>query len=154
MHLIALINKSSKYNLVLMFRKYLKILSKIILFIIVTSIYYGCDDTVTASDIDNREIPDSNVSYSMDIAPVFELKCVSCHGSGTLEGGIDLRTWSAVTDPRIVIPGEADTSPLVWSIEWRPGSLPMPPEDSPFLPLTSKQIQGVKTWIDEGAENN
>ena len=116
--------------------------------------FLGCDDTITVQDIDNREIPDSNVSYSKDIAPIFELKCVSCHGSGTLEGGIDLSTWSGIVDPRIVIPGEADTSPLVWSIEWRPGSLRMPPEDSPFLPLTTKQIQGVKTWIDEGAENN
>lgn len=116
--------------------------------------FLGCDDTITVQDLDNREIPDSNVSYSKDIAPIFELKCVSCHGSGTLEGGIDLSTWSGIVDPRIVIPGEADTSPLVWSIEWRPGSLRMPPEDSPFLPLTTKQIQGVKTWIDEGAENN
>ena len=137
-----------------MFRKNLKILSKIILFILVTAIYYGCDDTVTASDIDNREIPDSNVSYSKDIAPVFELKCVSCHRNGREEGGVNLTTWSGVTNPGIVIPGEAETSPLVWSIEWRPGSLRMPPEDSPFLPLTSKQIQGVKTWIDEGAKNN
>ncbi len=116
--------------------------------------FFGCDDTITVQDLDNREIPDSNVSYSKDIAPVFELKCVSCHGNGTFEGGIDLSKWSGIVDPRIVIPGEANTSPLVWSIEWRPGSLRMPPDDSPFLPLTSKQIQGVKTWIDEGAENN
>jgi len=116
--------------------------------------FLGCDDTITVQDLDRREIPDSNVSYSMDIAPVFELKCVSCHGNGIFEGGIDLSIWSGIVDPRIVIPGEADTSPLVWSIEWRPGSLRMPPEASPFLPLTSKQIQGVKTWIDEGAENN
>ena len=119
-----------------------------------TIIYFGCDDTITVQDVDNREIPDSNVSCSKDIAPIFELKCVSCHGTGSLEGGVDLTTWAGVVDPRIVIPEESDTSPLVWTIEQRPGFPIMPPRDSPFLPLTSKQIQGVKTWIDEGAKNN
>jgi len=93
-------------------------------------------------------------SFSKDISQIFELKCVSCHGNGGLDGGVDLTTWAGVVDPRIVIPGEADTSPLVWTIEQRPGFPIMPPRDSPFLPLTSKQIQGVKTWIDEGAKNN
>jgi hypothetical protein len=117
-------------------------------------IYIGCDDSITVADVDNREIPDSNVSFSKDIAPIFELKCVSCHGNGGLNGGVNLTTWAGVVDPRLVIPGEADTSPLVWTIEQRPGFPVMPPRDSPFLPLTSKQIRGVITWIDEGAKNN
>ncbi len=74
--------------------------------------------------------------------------------SGSLEAGVDLTTWAGVVDPRIVIPGEADTSPLVWTIEQRSGFPAMPPLNSPFLPLTFKQIQGVKTWINEGAKNN
>jgi len=126
----------------------------LILLVFSAIIYFGCDDSITVADIDNREIPDSNVSFSKDIAPIFELKCVSCHGNGGLEGGIDLTTWAGVVDPRIVIPGEADTSPLVWTIEQRAGFPAMPPIGSPFLPLTLKQIQGVKTWIDEGAKNN
>ena len=117
-------------------------------------IQFGCDDTLTVQDVDSREIPDSNVSYQKDIAPIFELKCVSCHHEGRLEGGVNLTTWSGVVDPRIVIPGEAETSPLVWSIELRPGFPPMPPLNSSFLPLTPKQTKGVKTWIDEGALNN
>ena len=126
----------------------------LILFVFSAIIYVGCDDSITVADVDTREMPDSNVSFSKDIAPIFELKCVSCHGNGGLQGGIDLTTWAGVVDPRIVIPGEADTSPLVWIIERRPGFPIMPPLDSPYLPLTSKQIQGVKTWIDEGAKNN
>ncbi len=132
-------------------------MKKVLYFIVLVSsaiIYSGCDDTITVQDVDNREIPDSNVSFSKDISQIFELKCVSCHGNGGLDGGVDLTTWAGVVDPRIVIPGEADTSPLVWTIEQRPGFPIMPPRDSPFLPLTSKQIQGVKTWIDEGAKNN
>jgi hypothetical protein len=126
----------------------------LILLISSAIIFFGCDDTITVQDVDNREIPDSNVSFSKDIAPIFELKCVSCHGNGGLEGGVDLTTWAGVVDPRIVIPGEADTSPLVWTIEQRPGFPAMPPVNSPFLPLTFTQTQGVITWIDEGAKNN
>jgi hypothetical protein len=127
----------------------------IISLLIFTSGYFiSCDDSITVADVDTREIPDSNVSFSKDIAPIFELKCVSCHGNGGLEGGVDLTTWAGVVDPRIVIPGEADTSPLVWTIEQRPGFPAMPPVNSPFLPLTFTQTQGVKTWIDEGAKNN
>ncbi|MGB5849356.1 MAG: c-type cytochrome domain-containing protein [Ignavibacteriaceae bacterium] len=126
----------------------------LILLVFSAIIYVGCDDSITVADVDNREIPDSNVSFSKDIAPIFELKCVSCHGNGRLEGGVDLTTWAGVVDPRIVIPGEADTSPLVWTIEQRAGFPVMPPVGSPFLPLTFKQIQGVKTWINEGAKNN
>ncbi len=116
--------------------------------------FISCDDTITVKDIDNREIPDSNVSYSQDIAPIFELKCVNCHGNGKLDAGLDLTVWSGFVDGRIVVPGVSENSVLVWTIEQTPGFPPMPPVGSPFLPLTSKQIQGVKTWIDEGAENN
>ena len=126
----------------------------LILLVFSAIIYVGCDDSITVADVDNREIPDSNVSFSKDIAPIFELKCVSCHGNGSLEGGVDLTTWDGVVDPRLLIPGEANTSLLVWIIEQRAGFPVMPPIGSPYLPLTFKQTQGVKTWIDEGAKNN
>ncbi len=126
------------------------------LILLITSafIYIGCDDTITVQDVDNREIPDSNVSFSKDIAPIFELKCVSCHGNGGLDAGLDLTVWSRFVDGRIVVPFEPGNSILVWTIEPTAGFPPMPPVGSPFFPLTLQQIQGVKTWIDEGAKNN
>ncbi len=48
----------------------------LILLIFSAIIYVGCDDSITVADVDTREIPDSNVSFSKDIAPIFELKCV------------------------------------------------------------------------------
>jgi hypothetical protein len=115
-------------------------------------IQYGCDDTLTVQDVDTREIPDSNVSYQQDITPIFELKCVSCHGSGRLDAGLDLTRWTAFVDGRIVVPGEPDNSVLVWSIEGNPVVQPMPPIPTP--PLTLEQLRGVRTWISEGALNN
>ena len=50
--------------------------------------------------------------------------------------------------------GTSETSIIVWTVERRPGFPPMPPLDSPYLVLTPTQLRGLKTWIDEGAENN
>jgi hypothetical protein len=115
-------------------------------------IHYGCDDTLTAQDVDNREIPDSNVSYTVDIAPIFELKCVSCHGNGRLDAGLDLTKWTSFVDGRIVVPGEPDNSILIWTIEGNTIAPRMPPQPTP--PLTFNQIRGVRTWVAEGALNN
>jgi hypothetical protein len=113
----------------------------------------GCDDTLTTEQIDNIVMPDSNVSYAEHIAIVFELKCVSCHNTSLREGGVDLSTWSGIiADPRIVFPGSDSTSVLVWTIEYRPGFSPMPPLQ--YRGLVPNHVEGVRTWIREGAKNN
>jgi len=127
-------------------------MKKIIPFILIL-FYFGCDDSTT--EIERNEIPDSNVSFSKHIQPIFNIKCVNCHGVGITEAGLDLTTWSGtVADPSIVFPGQPENSRLVWSIEGNPAVAPMPPPGSSYIPLTQKQVQGVKTWIKEGALNN
>jgi Planctomycete cytochrome C len=114
--------------------------------------YNGCKDSLTSSNIDNIVIPDSNVSYSQYIQPVFNAKCISCHGAGSVEGGVDLTSCGTTTaDPRIVFPGEPDNSVLVWTVEGNPSEPLMPPPNSSYPPLTQNQINGIKTWIKEGA---
>ena len=109
--------------------------------------YTGCKDSVTGSDVDKVVIPDSNVSYSKYIQPVFNIKCANtgCHEDATRAGGISLTTCSNTTaDPSIVFPGEPDNSKLIWSITGI-GNYPMPPPGYPGL--TQNQIKGVRTWI-------
>jgi len=128
---------------------------KKIIALILLLLYSGCDDSST--NIDDKEIPASNVSYSQHIQPVFNVKCVNCHGVGTTEAGLDLTTWSGtIADPSIVVPNEPDNSKLVWTIDIPPksGFPQMPPVGSPYRPLTENQIRGVRTWIAEGALNN
>ena len=116
-------------------------------------IYAGCDDTTT--NVDSNVIPDSNVSYSKHIQPIFNAKCVNCHGVGQTDAGLDLTTWAGTTaNPSVVFPGKPENSNLVFTIEQTSGFPPMPPVDSPYPPLTQNQINGVKTWIKEGAKNN
>jgi hypothetical protein len=111
----------------------------------------SCDDSLTSSDIDNLVMPDSNVSYRMHIAPVFEVKCVPCHNSQRSEAGLDLSSWvNATRDPTIIFPGSDSTSILVFTIEKIPPYAPMPPNEW----LKRNHIDGIRTWIREGAKNN
>jgi len=122
-----------------------------ILFISGLFIWISCDDTITSEEIDNLVMPASNVSYAQHIAPVFEVKCVGCHNSQRKDGDVDLSSWtSVVADPSIVFPGSDSTSILVWTIEKLPPYPPMPPGEW----LKRNHIDGIRTWIREGAQNN
>jgi len=123
----------------------------ILLLTFVVIIAQSCDDSLTSSDIDNLVMPDSNVSYKAHIAPVFEVKCVPCHNSQSSEAGLDLSSWvNATRDPTIIFPGSDSTSILVYSIEKFPPYDPMPPNEW----LKRNHINGIRTWIREGAQNN
>ena len=127
----------------------------VILVIFLSFFYFGCKDSITADQLDSVVIPDSNVSYSQYIQPVFNLKCINCHGNGQVSGGLNLTTWSGtVADPSVVFPYKPDNSSLVWAIEGKPGVSAMPPLGSAYKPLTTNQVNGVITWIKEGARNN
>lgn len=109
------------------------------------------------TDIDNVDIPTENVSYSQYIQPVFNYKCTNsgCHESETAASNLDLTTWAGATaDPLIVSPGFPNNSKLVWAIEGNSGTSIMPPPFGTVPPLTDNQIQGIKTWIEEGAKAN
>ncbi len=131
-------------------------MKKIILIIGLVFSVIGCDDTLTVQNVDDKVIPDSNVSFAEHIYPVFQVKCAfsGCHSSSNPADGIDLSTWAGVTaDPNIVFPGEPDLSRLVWAIEDTPPISPMPPVGYAKA-VTENQLTGNKTWIKEGAKNN
>ncbi len=117
----------------------------------------SCDDTLNQNPIDNIIIPSQDVSYNKYIQPIFNYKCNNsgCHNSQDFAGGIDLTTWNgAVSDPSVVFPFQPENSRLVWAIEGISGANPMPPIGAPVTPLTRNQIEGIRTWIKEGADNN
>ncbi len=114
----------------------------------------ACDDTNTVQDIDNRVIPSNNVSYNEHIQPVFDLKCNNsyCHNSIDRAGGLSLADHSGTTASYLIVaPGYPDNSSLVWAIKGISAN-PMPPVGYPVL--TKNQVDGVVTWIKEGAKNN
>ena len=120
--------------------------------IIVTS----CDDTITNQNIDEIVIPSKNVSYSQHIQPLFNVKCATsgCHDDNTRAGDLSLTSYANTTASSLIVsPGLPDNSILVWAIEGNGAKL-MPPIEAPVTPLNDNQIQGIRTWIAEGAKNN
>jgi hypothetical protein len=125
--------------------KYLKLLSKITLLVLLLSLT-GC--------YYNEVVPESlppvgnEVSFSLDIQPIFNANCVGCH-NGTLNPNLttgNSYTFLTVTDPTMVIPNNAAGSELYQRING--GG--MPPSGS----LSTTKINLVKTWINQGALNN
>ena len=102
-----------------------------------------------------------DVSYQEHIQDViFNLSClVACHDSAR-QAGLELTSWETLMEggdngPVVEI-GNAEASPLVWSVEGRNDlgisvSL-MPPAG--FPQLNGTEIRLIKDWIDQGAKNN
>ena len=116
----------------------------------------GCKDSITATAIDSKVMPQSNISFNVDLQPVFQLKCTGsgCHDDGSMAGGLSLTTCvNAKSDPGVIAPFSSKTSRLVWAEEGQAGIQPMPPVGV-NKPFTSEQDRGLKKWIDEGAKCN
>ncbi|MCX6173477.1 MAG: hypothetical protein NTZ27_01830 [Ignavibacteriales bacterium] len=116
----------------------------------------ACDDTANITGIDNIIIPSSNVKYAQYIQPVLTAHCTGagCHDDQTSAAGLSLTSWSNTrANSQVVFPGLPQNSKLVWSIEGTSGNI-MPPLGSPYKPLNTNQINGIKIWIQEGAKDN
>lgn len=113
----------------------------------------SCDDTSTETitDINSIVFPSTKVSYNKTIQPLFNIGCATdgCHDVRSKASNLDLSDYTGIKQRfyDVVIKGDTVNSRLIWTIEGRPGSAPMPPS----RPLTANQIRGFKQWILEGA---
>jgi mono/diheme cytochrome c family protein len=84
------------------------------------------------------------------IAPVFESRCVACHGETASKGNLSLATAPGVAKGGdhgpAVVPGKPDESVLLEMIS---GSRPAMPQKGE--PLTNEQVAGIRKWIETGA---
>jgi mono/diheme cytochrome c family protein len=108
-----------------------------------------------AADLASTQDPAGGELTEHQILPIFQLRCVACHGKRKQEGGLDLRTVAGrrkggKSGPAL-IPGNPDTSLLIQRIE----SGEMPPPDlqlqNSVRPLTEAELQKVRRWITAGA---
>ena len=100
---------------------------------------------------------EAEISFSEDVAPILEENCVICQGGADENGAIkkemelDLTSYDALMVGSefgsIVEPGNAEDSVLWMMIEL--GDMPQEGE-----PLTTEELEVIKTWIAEGAQNN
>jgi len=92
--------------------------------------------------------------YSTRVAPLFDSRCVSCHGDRREKAGLRLDSYAAVLrgskDGAVIKPGDPKNSELFHRI-----SLPssddraMPPSGK--TPLTPDEVTVIRLWIAQGA---
>ena len=96
-------------------------------------------------------LPIGELSFSADVLPIFEARCIRCHGTSRQNGGLMLNSYAAVlaggTDGAVVVPGDAAGSVLVRLIT----EGKMPKNSSP---LSVEQITLISDWINAGALDN
>lgn len=77
---------------------------------------------------------------------VFVPRCVECHGGAKVAARVDLSSYKAVMESRIVTPGEPERSPLYEAV--LENRMPKGPA------LSAGQIERIKAWILAGAPGN
>lgn len=97
------------------------------------------------------------VSYELDVKPILDSRCVSCHqpgGAGYQASGLDLTSYEGLMKGTkhgaVVVPGEPLTSNLNVLIEGR-AQVQMPHDQRPLL---RPQQQIIRDWVKQGAKNN
>lgn len=97
------------------------------------------------------------IDFDRDVRPILSDRCFTCHGPDEKKRMVDLRldTKEGLFANRggtaVVIPGDAKNSRLYQRISHEKRPLQMPPPVA-GEPLTDKQIETIRRWINEGAE--
>ena len=131
-----------------------------LILVLATSLFYttACDTNATGPEKD-IVLPDSNLNYIEHIQPLLITKCASrngCHGSFEPARGLDLTDYQLITthlavgSENLVWPGESEISFLYNILQGPFLNVPRMPLYEPML--QAKYIQGIKQWIDEGAD--
>ncbi len=118
---------------------------------------YEAPTLVPAMEATATELPATEaaaagpVSFSTDILPIFESRCVSCHGGNKTEKGLDLKSFASLMNGSeegpVVTAGDAANSSLASLI--LNGKMP---KRGPKL--TPEQVQLIIDWINQGALDN
>jgi hypothetical protein len=98
--------------------------------------------------------PVEKIDYSAQVKPIFNKKCIACHGGVKQKAGFSLlfreeALGNTESGKPAIIPGKPDESELIRRI-----SLEDPEERMPYKhePLSKEEIEILTQWIKEGAE--
>ena len=91
------------------------------------------------------------VEFTKDIQPIFASRCIQCHSSKNLMGGLRLDSSKALEgglSGKAILPGKSAESLLVKMIGGQIEGKRMPMTGDP---LSNEQIALIRRWIDDGA---
>ena len=98
------------------------------------------------------------ISFNRDIRPILSENCFACHGFDPKhrEGDLRLDTFDGATEDRDgargIVPGDLSKSDAWQRIISEDKDEVMPPPKSHKSPLTAKQRETIKAWIEQGAK--
>lgn len=94
------------------------------------------------------------VDFNTEIKPLFNKKCITCHGGVKRQGGFSLLFRADALAPNesgkpAIIPGNPDASEMIKRL-----TNPDPEERMPYKepPLSKEEINLLRKWIKQGAE--
>jgi len=97
---------------------------------------------------------DANTFYGARVQPIFEARCVSCHGPSKRRANLRLDSYAALMrggkDGPVLQAGNIQNSDLVRRITLPPGHDDFMPKESQ-RPLSSDQVKLIELWIGAGA---
>lgn len=85
-----------------------------------------------------------SVSYTQDVLPILQSRCLGCHASGIAQGNVVLEGIGNLTQV-------AASGRLVGAISHSPGYSAMPKNENK---LSDCQILTIQTWVEDGTPNN
>lgn len=95
---------------------------------------------------DDKALPPAP-DFQNDILPIFEEKCIRCHGAKRKGGKLDMRTMEALLEGgdtgAALKPGNARKSLLIELIHYKE----MPPKKEK-QPVTPEELELMRRWID------
>jgi len=93
------------------------------------------------------------IEFVKDVQPIFEAKCLSCHGAKKQESAFRLDHKASALQGgdlgRAILPGKSGESPLIRYVAGLDPDITMPPEGER---LTAEQVSILRAWIDQGAD--
>ncbi len=110
------------------------------------------------------ESGETTVSYNLDLVPLFaNAGCLTsaCHTGSFPQSSYNLESYEGTFGPGDqaeifnlcnIVPGDADASYLIEKLEANPRSGVRMPQG--LTPLTDDEIEMIRTWIAEGAQDN
>ena len=104
---------------------------------------------------------DTKLTFSRDVFPILEKKCVDCHappdGKGYRKSGLNLENYEALMKGSlygpVIVPGDSLHSVLIMFVEGRVDESILMPHTNDE-PLNDVEIVTLRTWVEQGATND
>ena len=101
------------------------------------------------------------VSFQRDVYPILENNCLACHmppqGKGYVKTRLNMQSYDTLMQGTlygpVIVPGDSSHSVLNMLVEGR-GDASMRMPHGRDEPLTPQEIEVLRLWVKQGAQNN